>query len=162
MLIPEPGRIAVSRGAFLSRSEGLGIEPFPAGVGRHGVLAIGLDYCPYCNPDSRNQATVDSHGKIRPEALPLNHRKPDSSAQSTESELRPREYLTEKEIERLQDAARKRSRYGHRDATMILISFRHGLRASEVCGLRWDQIDLNKRPSACPKSQRWDRPTCIR
>ena len=59
------------------------------------------------------------------------------------SELRPREYLTEKEIERLQDAARKRSRYGHRDATMILIAYRHGLRASEVCGLRWDQIDLN-------------------
>jgi len=59
------------------------------------------------------------------------------------SELRPREYLTEKEIERLQETARKRSRYGHRDATMILIAYRHGLRASEVCGLRWDQIDLN-------------------
>ena len=60
------------------------------------------------------------------------------------SELRPREYLTEKEIERLQETARKRSRYGHRDATMILIAYRHGLRASEVCGLRWDQIDLNR------------------
>ena len=59
------------------------------------------------------------------------------------SELRPREYLTEKEIERLQEAARKRSRYGHRDATMILVAFRHGLRASELCGLRWDQVDLN-------------------
>ena len=59
------------------------------------------------------------------------------------SKLRPREYLTEKEIERLQETARKRSRYGHRDATMILIAYRHGLRASEVCGLRWDQIDLN-------------------
>jgi integrase len=44
---------------------------------------------------------------------------------------------------RLQETARKRSRYGHRDATMILIAYRHGLRASEVCGLRWDQIDLN-------------------
>ena len=32
---------------------------------------------------------------------------------------------------------------GHRDATMILIAYRHGLRASELCGLRWDQIDLN-------------------
>ena len=59
------------------------------------------------------------------------------------SELRPREYLTEKEIDRLQDAARKRSRYGHRDATMILVAYRHGLRASEVCGLRWDQIELD-------------------
>jgi type 1 fimbriae regulatory protein FimB/type 1 fimbriae regulatory protein FimE len=59
------------------------------------------------------------------------------------SDVRPREYLTEKEIERLQETARKRSRYGHRDATMILIAYRHGLRASELCGLRWDQIDLN-------------------
>ncbi len=59
------------------------------------------------------------------------------------SELRPRGYLTEKEIERLQEAARKPSRYGHRDATMILVAYRHGLRASEVCGLRWDQIELN-------------------
>jgi integrase len=54
------------------------------------------------------------------------------------SELRTREYLTEKEIERLQEAARKRSRYGHRNATMILVAYRHGLRASEVCNLRWD------------------------
>ena len=59
------------------------------------------------------------------------------------SDLRPREYLTEKEIERLQEAARKRSRYGHRDATMILVTYRHGLRASEVCGLRWDQVELD-------------------
>src|SRR5271154_67062 len=59
------------------------------------------------------------------------------------SELRAREYLTEKEIERLQDAARRRSRYGHRDATMILVAYRHGLRASELCGLRWDQIELD-------------------
>ena len=42
-----------------------------------------------------------------------------------------------------QETARKRSRYGHRDATMILIAYRHGLRASELCGLRWDQIELN-------------------
>jgi integrase len=59
------------------------------------------------------------------------------------SDLRPREYLTEKEIERLQEAARRRSRYGHRDATMILLTYRHGLRASEVCGLRWDQVELD-------------------
>ncbi len=26
---------------------------------------------------------------------------------------------------------------------MILVAYRHGLRASEVCGLRWDQIELN-------------------
>ena len=32
---------------------------------------------------------------------------------------------------------RKSSRYGHRDATMILIGYRHGLRASELCDLQW-------------------------
>ena len=55
---------------------------------------------------------------------------------------RPREYLTVKEVELLIDTARKRGRYGHRDGTMILVTFRHGLRASEVCGLRWDMVDL--------------------
>jgi integrase len=58
------------------------------------------------------------------------------------AELRPREYLTEHEIERLRKAAGE-NRNGHRDATMILVAFRHGLRASEVCTLRWDQIDLD-------------------
>jgi len=42
-----------------------------------------------------------------------------------------RRYLTEREIERLMDCARKHGRYGHRDATMILVAYRHGLRASE-------------------------------
>ena len=37
------------------------------------------------------------------------------------ADLREREYLTPKEVDRLQDAARKHSRYGHRDATAILI-----------------------------------------
>jgi len=56
--------------------------------------------------------------------------------------LRPREYLTEDEIERLRKAA-GRNRHGHRDSTMILIAFRHGLRASELVTLRWDAIDLD-------------------
>jgi integrase-like protein/ATP dependent DNA ligase-like protein len=53
----------------------------------------------------------------------------------------PREYLTEREVERLIKAA-GHNRYGHRDATMILLAFRHGLRASELCSLRWEQVDL--------------------
>jgi integrase len=40
------------------------------------------------------------------------------------------------------EAARDRGRYGHRDATMILIAYRHGLRAGELCALRWDQVDF--------------------
>ena len=59
-------------------------------------------------------------------------------------DARPREYLTPKEIERLIQAAKKRGRrYGLRDATMILVAFRHGLRVSELCSLSWDQIDFS-------------------
>jgi len=56
---------------------------------------------------------------------------------------RTREYLTVKEVEDLMAAARKSSRYGHRDATMILIAYRHGRRASEICDLQWHQVELN-------------------
>jgi integrase len=59
------------------------------------------------------------------------------------SELRAREYLTPTEVDQL-IAAAKGNRYGHRDATMILIAYRHGLRAAEICDLRWSQIDLDQ------------------
>jgi integrase len=58
------------------------------------------------------------------------------------AKLRTREYLTEAEVERLIEAA-KGNRYGHRDATMILMAYRHGLRVSELVDLRWDQIDFD-------------------
>jgi integrase len=58
------------------------------------------------------------------------------------NELRSREYLTETEVEKLIEAA-KGNRYGLRDTTMILVAYRHGMRASEVCDLRWEQIDWN-------------------
>jgi type 1 fimbriae regulatory protein FimB/type 1 fimbriae regulatory protein FimE len=60
-------------------------------------------------------------------------------------EVRGREYLTLDEVEQLRRAAAKLGRYGRRDAAMILIAFRHGLRVSELVGLRWDQVDLAKR-----------------
>jgi type 1 fimbriae regulatory protein FimE len=55
---------------------------------------------------------------------------------------RQREYLTEAEVERLIEAARKRGRNGPRDAAAILLAYRHGLRAAELCSLRWAQVDL--------------------
>ena len=55
-----------------------------------------------------------------------------------------RKYLTAREIEKLMDHARKHSRYGHRDSTMILVTYRHGLRASEVCDLQWHQVELDQ------------------
>jgi integrase len=55
-------------------------------------------------------------------ALPV--RKPNAA-------YRSREHLTKREVERLVEAA-KANRWGHRDATMVLLAFRHGLRASEL------------------------------
>ena len=63
------------------------------------------------------------------------HRKPNA-------ELRTREHLSENEVEQLMEAARK-NREGHRDALMILMAYRHGLRASELCDLQWSQIELD-------------------
>src|SRR5262245_22241329 len=57
------------------------------------------------------------------------------------AKLRTREHLTEAEIDRLTRSA-KANRYGHRDTTMILVAYRHGLRSSELVDLRWDQIDF--------------------
>jgi integrase len=57
------------------------------------------------------------------------------------ADLRTREHLTEDEVERLIGAARK-NRWGHRDATMVLVAYRHGLRAAELADLRWDQLDF--------------------
>jgi integrase len=58
------------------------------------------------------------------------------------AELGSREYLTDAEVNRL-IAAAGGNRNGHRDATMVLVAYRHGLRAAEVVTLRWDAIDFN-------------------
>jgi type 1 fimbriae regulatory protein FimB/type 1 fimbriae regulatory protein FimE len=52
-------------------------------------------------------------------------------------------YVTPQEVDQLMTAAKESGRYGWRDATMILIAFRHGLRACEVCELRWWQVNLD-------------------
>jgi len=57
------------------------------------------------------------------------------------AEYRSREHLTEREVEKLIEAI-KDNRWGYRDATMVLLAFRHGLRASELVDLRWEQVDL--------------------
>jgi integrase len=57
--------------------------------------------------------------------------------------LRSREYLTAKEVDTLIKAAGK-GRYGQRDATMVLIAYRHGLRAIEICDLEWSQVEFGR------------------
>jgi site-specific recombinase XerD len=59
-------------------------------------------------------------------------------------DYRSREHLTEAEMAKLL-AVLKRNRHGHRDWLIALLIYRHGLRVSEACDLRWDDIDLTKR-----------------
>lgn len=60
------------------------------------------------------------------------------------TDYRSREYLTENEVEQLMDAAGRVGRHGHRDSTLIMLSYRHGLRVTELVSLRWDQVDLKQ------------------
>jgi type 1 fimbriae regulatory protein FimB/type 1 fimbriae regulatory protein FimE len=60
---------------------------------------------------------------------------------------RVREHLTEDEIDKLL-AALKANRHGHRDWLIGLLIYRHGLRVSEACDLRWDDLDFTKRTIA--------------
>ena len=57
---------------------------------------------------------------------------------------RSREYLSDKEVAALMTAAAGVGRHGARDAALILIAYRHGLRVSELVSLRWDQVDLQQ------------------
>ena len=69
------------------------------------------------------------------------------------AELRSREYLTEAEVEKM-IAAVKSNRWAHRDGTMILVAYRHGLRVGELVDLRWDQIDFNKATLAVRRAKK--------
>ena len=60
------------------------------------------------------------------------------------ADRRRREHLTPAEIDRLIAAARGLGRHGDRDAAMILLAYRHGLRVSELTGLRREQVDLRQ------------------
>ena len=74
--------------------------------------------------------------------LPTGEKRAVSAGRRFNADYRKREYLTPAEIEKLIEAV-KGNRYGHRDATMILVAFRHGFRASEIIELEWSDIDFN-------------------
>jgi type 1 fimbriae regulatory protein FimE len=57
---------------------------------------------------------------------------------------RSREYLSDREVTAMIAAAAAVGRHGTRDAALILLAYRHGLRVSELVSLRWDQADLRQ------------------
>ena len=78
---------------------------------------------------------------VKPSPTPVNGTVPPK--RTCNADVRPREYLTPKEVEKLIKAARTRGRYGARDGLAVLMAYRHGLRAGELAGLRWDQVDFD-------------------
>src|SRR4051812_34897535 len=78
-----------------------------------------------------------------PDLTPVRRRQPPPRRVSNKA-VRSREYLTSDEVEKLIQAASTVGRHGQRDAALMLMAFRHGLRVGELVSLRWDQIDLER------------------
>ena len=76
-------------------------------------------------------------------AAPTGENRAVAPGRKPNSKYRKREHLTPAEVAKLIEAA-KGNRYGQRDAAMILVAYRHGLRASEVCDLEWSAIDFTR------------------
>ena len=79
-----------------------------------------------------------------------------SKGRKANEAYRIREHLTEAEMAKLL-AALKRNRHGHRDWLIGLLIYRHGLRVSEACDLRWDDLDCPSAPSPSAGSRAVDR-----
>lgn len=63
---------------------------------------------------------------------------------TTKSVKVKRDYLTEEEIRTLIEIAKNDGRHGKRNALLLLVMYRHGLRVSEAIDLTWDQIDFTR------------------
>jgi integrase len=88
-----------------------------------------------------NILTEEPTVKARPARQSAARKGGAEAAPTTEKPTVERQYLTGAELEKLMRAARA-GRYGHRDATAILLAYRHGLRVSELCSMTWTQIDF--------------------
>jgi integrase len=86
--------------------------------------------------NSHRAVRLEFHGKKAPAAgTPTTVLRTVPPKRPPNTDLRTREHLTEAEVERLIKAV-NRNRHGHRDATMVLVAYRHGLRVSELVDLR--------------------------
>ena len=126
------------------RCQWQGREGFRAQAVQGSELTVRFRASGWPSIDTREERPDNSLVVLkRGQNIVKNRRGGRSPPTTVSSSVRTREYLTTREIERLMAAARKSSRYGHRDATMILIGYRHGLRASELCDLQWSQVELS-------------------
>jgi site-specific recombinase XerD len=86
-----------------------------------------------------------SENATQPEASPTTEMQTVGSSRKgrlKNKAYRSREHLTSAEVETLVASA-KTNRHGARDSLMILMTYRHGLRVSELIGLQWSQVDFD-------------------
>lgn len=93
------------------------------------------------SPEAKETASSEAPITENATVEKMSKRKPPTRSKNLD--MRPREYLTEEEVETLMLVARKTTRNPVRDSTMILLAFRHGLRVTELCDLEWNQIDFD-------------------
>jgi len=79
------------------------------------------------------QRSFSAKSKPRARPAPPRKQKHDDSV---------RDYLRPDEVEAMVQAARKSGRHRVRDAAIIVMMYRHGLRTAELVALRWQQVDL--------------------
>ncbi len=84
-------------------------------------------------PTRPSQRSFSAKSKPKPSPTPPRKKKHDESV---------RDYLRPDEVDAMVQAARKSGRHRVRDAAIILMMFRHGLRTAELVALRWQQVDL--------------------
>lgn len=73
---------------------------------------------------------------------PEQQKRPSPNAR-TYAEVRSREHLLAEEVEAMREAIKQKGgRHTHRDSTLILVIYRHGLRVEEAANLKWDQVDF--------------------
>ena len=85
-----------------------------------------------------------SAGSRHPDSTPPTIENRKVPVRKVNAAYRSREYLSEMEVSALVKAAASVGRHSTRDAALILVSYRHGLRVSELVSLRWDQVDLRQ------------------
>jgi site-specific recombinase XerD len=131
--------------------------PWPRRDPRHSTptnagAAFQLDFKWKCRPsalerlwrlrdNSAQMAGKSSHLKLVKNSV---MRPVAAKGRKSNDAYRVREHLTEAEMAKLLSALNG-NRHGHRDWLIGLLIYRHGLRVSEACDLRWDDIDLAKR-----------------
>ena len=84
-------------------------------------------------PTPPSQRSFSAKSKPKPRLTPPRKKKHDEAV---------RDYLRPDEVDAMVQAARKSGRHRVRDAAIILMMFRHGLRTAELVALRWQQVDL--------------------